>query len=88
MFGMTKLTETCDISEKVRIQEILAQNNIEYRIKTQDLYARNPVDTARIGMLGMGGAFGRAGIKEPKYEYTFLVKKENVDEAMYLIRGR
>lgn len=82
MFNMTKLIETSDLSEKVKIQEILAQNNIKYKIKTKDLYARNPVDTAQIGR------FGTVGIKEPKYEYTFSVDKENLDYALYLIKKR
>lgn len=71
----TKITETSDIEKRNAIQEIFAQNGIDYTVRYKDIYQRNTIDAAKIGQVGTS-----------KYVYYFWVKKEQASEALQLVK--
>lgn len=76
MVRMTKCITVSTAAEKERILNILVENNIPYRVK---------MDNVNQSMSMTFSGFG--GVNSVKISYTFYVKKEQVDEALFLIRG-
>ena len=74
MVRMTKCITVSTAAEKERILNLLVENNIPYRVK---------MDNVNQSMTFSG--FG--GVNSVKISYTLYVKKDQVDEALFLIRG-
>lgn len=74
MVRMTKCITVSTAAEKERILNLLVENNIPYRVK---------MDNVNQSMTFSG--FG--GVNSVKISYIFYVKKDQVDEALFLIRG-
>ena len=74
MVRMTKCITVSTAAEKERILNILVENNIPYRVKMDNV-------NQSISFSGFGG------VNSVNISYTFYVKKEHVDEALFLIRG-
>ena len=74
MVRMTKCITVSTAAEKERILNLLVENNIPYRVK---------MDNVNQSMTFSG--FG--SVNSVKISYTFYVKKDRVDEALFLIRG-
>ena len=74
MVRMTKCITVSTAAEKERILNLLVENNIPYRVK---------MDNVNQSMTFSG--FG--GVNSVKISYTFYEKKDQVDEALFLIRG-
>lgn len=74
MVRMTKCITVSTAAEKERILNILVENNIPYRVKMDNV-------NQSISFSGFGG------VNSVKISYAFYVKKEHVDEALFLIRG-
>lgn len=71
-----KVIETSDIEKRNAIQDVLYQHDIDYKIICKDIYQRNIIDTAKMGQ-----------VKTSKYVYYFWVKKEQVSEALRLVKS-
>lgn len=78
IFNMKKVVLTSDKEEKDRIQELFADNEINYKIKIKEVYQKNIFDQAKLGSLGND---------KIKYIYSFYVNIECVDEATYLVKN-
>ncbi|WP_286029225.1 hypothetical protein [Anaerotignum lactatifermentans] len=76
MVRMTKCITVSTAAEKERILNLLVENNIPYRVK---------MDNVNQSMSMTFSGFG--GVNSVKISYTFYVKKDQVDEALFLIRG-
>lgn len=74
MVRMTKCITVSTAAEKERILNILVEHNIPYRVKMDNVNHANT-------FIGMGS------VNSVKMTYTFYVKKDQVDEALFLIRG-
>lgn len=74
MVRMTRCITVSTAAEKERILNLLVEHNIPYRVKMDNV-------NQSISFSGFGGA------NSVKISYTFYVKKEQVDEALFLIRG-
>ena len=74
MVRMTKCITVSTAAEKERILNLLVENNIPYRVK---------MDNVNQSMTFSG--FG--SVNSVKISYTFYVKKDQVDEALFLFRG-
>ena len=74
MVRMTKCITVSTAAEKERILNLLVENNIPYRVK---------MDNVNQSMTFSG--FG--SVNSVKISYSFYVKKDQVDEALFLIRG-
>ena len=60
-----------------KIQEVLAQNNIKYSVKTEYINQKNAFDSAIIGNRG----------NSTKLKYMFFVNKKDADMAVHLINS-
>lgn len=78
--GKTELVySTSDSCQKERVQEILNENHIEYRIRVRDDSRRNPVDQAGLGSLGNNRI---------RVTYSFYVDKKDAQWAVRLIHSQ
>lgn len=71
-----KVYSTNDPEKKKKIQEVLSQNNIKYKVKAKDVFKINIFDTAVLGSLGNN---------KIKITYYFYVAKEEKDYVRNLI---
>lgn len=71
-----KVYSTNDPEKKKKIQEVLSQNNIKYKVKAKDVFKINIFDTAVLGSLGNN---------KIKITYYFYVAKEEQDYVRNLI---
>ena len=71
-----KIYSTNDPEKKKKIQEVLSQNNIKYKVKAKDVFKINIFDTAVLGSLGNN---------KIKITYYFYVAKEEQDYVRNLI---
>lgn len=76
IFNRQELTVTFSLKELNRIQNILAENNLEYRVKS---CLKGGIDRARMGSMGMN--------PEQMQEYIIYVHKDDLEMAARLIRG-
>ena len=74
MVRMTKCITVSTAAEKEHILNLLVENNIPYRVK---------MDNVNQSMTFSG--FG--GVNSVKISYTFYLKKDQVDEALFLVRA-
>ena len=74
LFGVNVAT-VMDSEKRNKIQEILAQNNIKYNIKTEYINQRNAFDSAIMGNRG----------NSTKLKYMFYVNKKDADMAVNLL---
>lgn len=74
MVRMTKCITVSTAAEKERILSLLVEHNIPYRVKMDNVHQS-------ISFSGFGG------VNSVKLAYTFYVKKDQVEEALFLIRG-
>ena len=73
-----KIITVSDPAKKELVQGLLARHNIEYRMRAKEILQKNPVDTARVGTLGMN---------QTKITYSFYVDKADVEAAKSLLRS-
>lgn len=78
MFRMVKLTSTADAEKRSRIQEVLRENDIAWKVKAKDLYQKNPLDISMSGVIGMNRV---------KISYEFYVDRRDLDLALGLVKG-
>ena len=77
--GRTELVySTADSSKKERVQEVLSENHIMYKIKARDDSRRNPIDPA---------VFGSLGNNRILVTYSFYVDKKDAEQAVRVIRS-
>lgn len=81
IFNRKELFLTFDMQEQVRIRNILADNNIDYIIKTVNRMSPSPFAA---GSRSRVGTFGQD--ISAMYKYVFYVHKEDYEKAKYLIR--
>lgn len=80
IFNRAEVCITYNMDEQYRIRNILADNNIDYRVKTKNLTSPSAFGTGsreRHGTIGMNMDFA--------YEYIIYVHKKDYDLAMHLI---
>ena len=65
--------------EKERIVHLLAEHQIPYRIKAQNLSVRNPLDFAQVGTMGSN---------QIQLSYILYVPKEHLVFVLFLIRSK
>ncbi|WP_418745680.1 hypothetical protein [Frisingicoccus sp.] len=75
IFNREELTVTFSLEELNRIQNILAENKLEYRVKS---CLKGGIDRARMGSMGMN--------PEKMQEYIIYVHKDDFERAVRLIR--
>lgn len=76
--GKTELIySTSDSSKKERVQEILNENQIPYKMKARDDSRRNPIDPARLGSMGNNRIL---------VTYSFYVDRKDAEQAVRAIR--
>ena len=75
-----ELLTTCSMEEQARVRDILAQNHIDYRIKTV-----NPSARSTVGVSGRGrtGSFGVN--MDHAYQYSIYVHKKDYALAQSLL---
>ena len=76
IFNRQELTVTFSLKELNRIQNILAENKLEYGVKS---CLKHSIDRARMGSMGMN--------PEKTQEYIIYVHKDDLEMAERLIRG-
>lgn len=74
MVRMTKCITVSTAAEKERILNLLVEHNIPCRVKMDNVNHAH-------SFIGMGS------VNSVKITYTFYVKKDQVEEALFLIRG-
>lgn len=80
VFNRCELISTFDTAVQAKVREILAQNNIDYKIKVIDRKSPSPFAA---GSRARTGTFG----EDLQYncEYTIFVRKSDFDRAGALI---
>ena len=80
IFNRRELIVTMDMKRQAQVREILAQNGIDYDVKTVNLMTRPYFGTqrARTGSYGVDLKFA--------YEYKIYVHKKDFEKAAFLIR--
>ena len=76
LFNWTKVITVNDNKTNELIQELFAEQNIKYKMKTKEILQKNAFDTALIGTLGNN---------KMKLTYTFYIEKEKYDLGKHLI---
>ena len=71
-----KLYETTDVEKKVKLANLLADEQIEYSLDIEDLHHRNAFDAMDIGPM----------IAKPKDVYVFWVKRKDRDKANLVLK--
>ncbi len=74
MFGKEKVFTTTDIEQKNKIEDILSEHHIEYRIRMKDVNQLHPFHTALMGSM-------LAGDHKPRYAWDFFVDPKDVEYA-------
>ena len=78
--GKTELVYSAsDSSQRERVQEILNENHIGYKIRVRDDSRRNPIDQASLGSLGNNRL---------RVTYSFYVDKKDAERAARLIHSQ
>ena len=83
IFNRRELTITYDMKRQAEIRGLLAQNSIEYSIKTFNRSSFSPFSAgsrARTGSLGMN--------LQATYQYVIYVHKSDYSRALAIIRGK
>ena len=81
IFNRRELLTTCSMEEQTRVRDILAQNGIDYRIKTVNPSARSPFvgssGRSRTGSLGVN--------MDCAYQHYIYVHKKDAARARALL---
>lgn len=80
LFNRKELLTTWSMEEQIRVRELLAQNGIDYRVKTVNPSARATAGSSsrsRVGSLGVD--------TDCAYQYYICVHKKDYDRARSLI---
>jgi hypothetical protein len=83
IFNRKELLTTQSIQRQAEVRQILSQHDMEYLIKTINRRSPSPFWS---GTRAYTGSFGENPLLE--YEYIIYVKKEEFDQAGYLINKR
>ncbi len=78
MFGKEKVFTTTDVEQKNRIEDILSEHQIKYRIRMKDVNQLNPFHTALMGTM-------LAGDNKPRYAWDFYVDSRDMEYASKLL---
>lgn len=81
IFNRKELYITYDRKEQATVRKILSQNNIEYDVKVKNRRSPSPMaagSRARTGSVGTD--------LEKNYEYKIYVRKEDYEQAEFLLR--
>ena len=80
IFNRKELIVTMDIHRQAEIRDVLAQNGINYTVKTKNLQNSGVLDSQR-------GHTGKMGIdRSYSYEYKIYVHKKDYEAARELIK--
>ena len=80
IFNRKELIVTMDIHRQAEIRDVLAQNDIDYTVKTKNLQNSGVLDSQR-------GRIGNMGINQDySYEYKIYVHKKDYEAARELIK--
>ena len=80
IFNRKELIVTMDIHRQAEIRDVLAQNGIDYTVKTKNLQNSGVLDSQR-------GHIGNMGINQDySYEYKIYVQKKDYEAALGLIK--
>ena len=80
IFNRKELIVTMDIHRQAEIRDVLAQNDIDYTVKTKNLQNSGAFDSQR-------GRIGNMGINQDySYEYKIYVHKKDYEAARELIK--
>ena len=80
IFNRKELIVTIDIHRQAEIRDVLAQNGINYTVKTKNLQNSGVLDSQR-------GRIGNMGINQDySYEYKIYVHKKDYEAARGLIK--
>ena len=80
IFNRKELIVTMDIHRQAQIRNVLAQNGINYTVKTKNLQNSGVLDSQR-------GHTGNMGIDQSySYEYKIYVHKKDYEAARELIK--
>lgn len=80
IFNRKELIVTMDIHLQAEIRDVLAQNGIDYTVKTKNLQNSGVLDSQR-------GHTGNMGIDQSySYEYKIYVHKKDYEAARELIK--
>ena len=80
IFNRKELIVTMDIHRQAEIRDVLAQNGIDYTVKTKNLQNSGALDSQR-------GRIGNMGINQDySYEYKIYVHKTDYETALGLIK--
>ena len=81
IFNRAELIITYDMKKQADVRNILSANNIPYIIKTRNLTSTG------IGNANTRTRAGSFGVNtDSSYEYKIYVKKNDLEQAKYLIR--
>lgn len=80
IFNRRELTITFDMKKQAKIRDLLAQNNIPYRITVIN---RKSPSAFGVGSRARTGTFGEN--LNVAYEYIFYVKKSDYEQALAII---
>lgn len=80
IFNRKELIVTMDIHRQAEIRDVLAQNGIDYTVKTKNLQNFGALDSQRshIGNMGIN--------QDYSYEYKIYVQKKDYEAALGLIK--
>ena len=76
LFNRRELITTFSMEKQAKVRDILSQNGIEYRVRTN---SHPSGSTAR----GRTGTYGLSA--DSAYQYSIYVHKQDYDKAVYLI---
>lgn len=80
IFNRKELLITWSMTELANIRDILASNNVEYTVKTNNLARTYPYSS---GTRARTGSFGIR--TDAMYQYVIYVKKSDYEKARFII---
>ena len=83
IFNRKEVLVTFDMKEQARVRGILANNGVDYRIKTVNRMSPSAVPAGGRGRVGTVGQR-----PDTTLEYIFYVKKSDYEKALRLISVR
>lgn len=81
LFNRKELTVTFDLNEQARLRKVLAEEGIDYTVKTVNRLSASPFSA---GSRVRTGTYGQN--TDAMTEYIFYVKKMDYERAIYLIQ--
>ncbi len=81
LFNRKELTVTFDLNEQARLRKVLAEDGIDYTVKTVNRLSASPFSA---GSRVRTGTYGQN--TEVMIEYVIYVKRADYDRALELIK--